>query len=142
MDIDLFRKRFPYFANPAVWPPDVIQVASETSCCFIDVARSWYRCEKCRELMEELIAAHILYLNGSALQPGQTNIGVVTSASVGSVSVGLTVNTASKSAFTTWLGKTPWGEQLLAMLSRLAIGMDYFGGSPERRAFRKYGGRF
>lgn len=142
MDIELFRKRFPYFANSARWPNETIQVASETAGCFIDISGSWYRCADCRELMLELMTAHILFLGGSATTPGQTNVGVVTSAAVGSVSVGLTVNTATKGAYTAWLGKSPWGEMLLAMLGRLAIGPMLYGGSPERRAFRKYGGRF
>lgn len=142
MDISAFRLRFPYFANPVKYPDDSITAASEMAGCFIDIANSWYRCQECRDLMEQLITAHILYLMGTATTPGQTNVGVVTSASIGSVSVGLTVNTASKGSFTTWLGKSPWGEMLLAMLGRLAVGPIYIGGSPERRAFRKFGGRF
>lgn len=142
MDVSLFRSRFPYFANVVVWPDPTIQMAAETATCFIDVANSWYRCDKCRELITELMSAHILYLNGSAMAPGNTAVGVVSSATVGTVSVGLTVNTATKGAFSAWLGKTPWGEQLLAMLARLAVGPIYIGGSPERRAFRKVGGRF
>ena len=141
MNIDLFRKRFAYFANPAQWPDDTVQVAADMATCYIDIANSWYRCAECRELMTELITAHLLYLNGSALVPGQTNTGTVTNATVGSVSVGLTTF-AHKSEFTAWLGKSPWGEQLLAMLARLAVGPIYIGGSPERRAFRKFGGRF
>lgn len=142
MDIPLFRSRFPHFASSVIWPDPTIEVAAETASCFIDVANSWYRCDKCRELITELMTAHILYLNGSPLQPGSTAVGVVSSATVGTVSVGLTVNTASKGAFSAWLGKTPWGEQLLAMLARISGGPIYVGGSPERRAFRKFGGRF
>ena len=88
------------------------------------------------------MTAHLLYLNGSATTPGQINVGVVTSATVGSVSVGLQVDTATKSEYSTWLGKSPWGEQLLALLSRMAIGPHYIGGTRERSAFRKVGGRY
>lgn len=41
-----------------------------------------------------------------------------------------------------WLSLTPYGQQLLAFLSVRSIGGFYIGGSDERAAFRKAGGRF
>lgn len=142
MNIPAFRLQFPYFANPVQWPDDSITAANGMVGCYIDLAGSWYNCSKCVDLMESLMTAHLLYLNGSAMTPGQSNVGVVTSASIGSVSVGLSVDTATKGTYSAWLSKSPWGEQLLALLGRLSAGGRYIGGSPERRAFRKVGGLY
>lgn len=141
MDLSAFRRQYPYFGNDVMWPNETLELANQQVECFINIASSWYRCDKCRELLESLMTAHLAYINGSPTTPGQNNVGTVSNASVGSVSVGITTF-AHKSEFTAWLGKSPWGEQLLAMLSRLAVGPHYIGGSPERRAFRKFGGRY
>lgn len=137
-----FSKAFPAFANPLMYPDDAILAASELAGCYIDVANSWYNCAKCQNLIWQLITAHLLVINGTAGMPGVAYSGLLTSATVGSVSVGFQANTVTQNGLTTWLGKTPYGEQLLALFARLTTGGIYVGGSPERRGFRKIGGRF
>lgn len=136
MDIPLFRKRFPFFESEIMWPDEAIMTQYEQVGCYLN---PW--CQDCSELMEQLMTAHLLVINGSGVVPGVTHTGTVTSASVGGVSVGLSAPTDS-SSFKAWLGKTPFGEQLLAIMRKQVAGGLYVGGLPERRAFRKFGGRF
>jgi len=142
IDVPEFREKFPAFANPVLYPTDSILLMADMTDCYIDIANSWFRCVKCQELMTELLTAHLLMINGTTAAPASGATGVISNATVGSVSVGFVNAASSKGAFMSWLGKTPYGEQLAALLARLAIGLGYVGGSPERRAFRKVGGRF
>lgn len=142
IDVIEFRDKFPAFANPELYPTDSILLMADMVDCYIDVSSRWFKCIKCQELMTELLTAHLLSINGTPAAPASGSTGIISNTTVGSVSVGFTSASSSKAAFTTWLGKTIYGEQLIALLSRLSIGIGYVGGSPERRAFRKTGGRF
>ena len=142
IDVEEFRQKLPAFANPVLYPTDSILLMADMVDCYIDVGNRWFRCVKCQELMTELLTAHLLVLNGTPAAPANGATGIISNATVGSVSVGFVSASASKGAFMSWLGKTPYGEQLAALLARLAIGLGYIGGSAERRAFRKVGGRF
>lgn len=86
-----------------------------------------------------LLTAH-LARTMTLLASGQS-AGVVTAASEGSVSVSMTPP-PTKSAWGWWLSTTPYGQQLLALLSLQSAGGFYIGGLPERSAFRKVGGVF
>lgn len=141
-DVDKFRAAFPGFSNPIMYTGDAIRAASELASCYIDVANSWYRCSKCQDLIWQLITAHLLTINGTAQMPGVGYSGLLTSATVGSVSVGFQANAVSQNGLLTWLAKTPYGEQLLALFARITAGGLYVGGSPERRGFRKIRGLF
>lgn len=135
MDVAQFRLKFPFFADATFWPDDVILAQVDTAQCYL------LTCDcPCSDLALMLMVAHLLIINGSGTMPGVGAVGVVTSASVGGVSVGLTVQSADKSSLSAWLGKTPYGEQLLALMRALSGGVSYYGGSPERRGFRKIGG--
>lgn len=136
MDIPLFRKRFPNFASDLLWPDEAITTQYEQVGCYLTPY-----CKECSELMEQLMTAHLLVINGSGVMPGVTHTGTVTSASVGGVSVGLTTQ-MDKGTYSSWLSKTPYGEQLRAMLRKQIAGGLYVGGLPERRGFRKFGGGF
>lgn len=141
-DVDKFRKTFPAFANPLMYPNDGILAASELAGCYINVASRFWKCNDCQQTVWFLIAAHLLMINGTTGMPGVGYSGLLTNATVGSVSVGFSASSVDKSSLVTWLGKTPYGEQLLALWARLTAGGLYIGGSYERRGFRKYGGRF
>lgn len=58
--------------------------------------------------------------------------GLVASASVGEVSVGYQQIPTGNDMFDYWLATTPYGQQLLALLSMLSSVPFYFGGSLER----------
>lgn len=142
IDIDEFREKFPAFANPVLYPNDSILLMADITDCYIDVGNRWFRCVKCQDLMTELLTAHLLMINGTPAAPASGATGIISNATVGSVSVGFVSAASSKGSFMAWLGKTPYGEQLSALLSRLSAGLGYVGGTPERRAFRKGSGRF
>lgn len=142
IDVAEFREKFPAFANPVLYPTDSILLMADMVDCYIDVGNRWFRCVKCQELMTELLTAHLLMINGTPAAPASGATGIISNATVGSVSVAFTNAASSKGAFMAWLGKTPYGEQLAALLARLSIGLGYIGGAPERRAFRKVGGGF
>lgn len=142
IDIAAFRKAFPAFTDETFYPAESIQAAADMASCYISFSARWYRCENCIALMEMLITAHLLYLNGTEFVPGQTATGVMTSATIDGISVGFAVNTATKGSFTAWLDKSPYGEQLGALLARFSRSFGYIGGTSERRAFRKVGGGF
>lgn len=141
-DVAKFRKAFPAFSNTLMYNDESIFAASELANCYIDVSSRYWRCSDCQSLMWSLITAHLLQINGTTGMPGVSYSGLLTNATVGSVSVGFSTSSVEKPAFMMWLAKSPYGEQLLALFSRLAAGGLYIGGSNERRAFRKYGGRF
>lgn len=141
-EIAQFRLAYPQFANPLMYPGAAIVNAHDLSECYVDVSSRWFNCAKCQGLIQNLMTAHLLVINGTAQMPGVSYSGLLTSASVGSVSVGFQAGSVEKPAYLVWLGKTPYGEQLIALFSKLAAGGAYIGGSPERRGFRKFGGRF
>lgn len=141
-DIAAFRRSFPAFADETFYSDAAISAAAGMADCYISTSSRWYRCENCAALMQMLITAHLLQLNGTEFVPGQSATGVMTSASIDGISVGFSVNTANKGSFMAWLDKTPYGEQLGALLSRFSRSLGYIGGTSERRAFRKIGGGF
>lgn len=142
IDVTAFRQAYPAFSNPIMYPDPAIQNAAALADCYVDTASRWWNCTKCQELILNLITAHLLLINGTAQMPGVGYSGLLTSATVGSVSVGFQASSVTQNAFTVFLNKTPYGEQLLALFARLMSGGVYIGGSPERRGFRKFGGRF
>ncbi len=66
---------------------------------------------------------------------------IVNASTIDKISVTLTPPPA-KNQFQWWLNTTPYGAQLLTLLSMAAVGGIYTGGSPERSAFRGAYGRF
>jgi hypothetical protein len=75
-----------------------------------------------------------------AADPGAV-IGPVSNATEGSVSLGL-VPAPATSMWAYWLAATPYGLQLLALLSVKTAGGIMVGGSLERASFRQAGGIF
>ncbi len=86
-----------------------------------------------------LMTAHLAQL--SIQIASGTAAGPVVGASEGSVSVSF-LPPPGKSAFSYWLSCTPYGQQLLALLSLQGAGGFLVGGSLERASFRKAGGAF
>ena len=95
--------------------------------------------EKCREYALQLMLAHLLYVGDQSAQGD--NSGVIQSATEGDVSVSFAVPDVSDPWYN-WMNLSPFGKELLAMLSVQSVGGFYVGGSPERKGFRKIGGGF
>lgn len=139
LDVTVFRGRFLAFASDTAYPTSTIQMQWDVASCFISPEDYGYLHGDCRAQAIMLMTAHLLILSDMAAN-GET-VAMPTSASIDKVSVTLTPP-PFKDQFDWWLSLTPYGAQLLAMLSMFAVGGLYVGGSNERRAFRKSGGRF
>ena len=84
-----------------------------------------------RKLAVYLMTAHLTALMYKT-QSGEGTAGQVASASVGEVSVSYVQIPASDDEFEYWLGLTPYGLELLALLNTLTSVPFYIGGSCER----------
>lgn len=144
--ITTFRAAFPAFADANLFPDAMLQVQWTIGACYI--SDRGCNCASadgtdCRETMQYLMLAHLLQL-GQIISAGGTNsgaAGIVSMAKVDKVSVSL-VPPPVTDAWDWWLNGTPYGAQLLALLSVCGMGGFYAGGLPEPTAFRKWGGIF
>ncbi len=153
-DVDRFRKEFPAFADETVWPTETLEIYWGIASDFISTGDC-----PCNILNNgslqfayDLMTAHIATLlavpaggssgggGGSSEVPGGGS-GVVTSASIGAVSVSM-MQPPAKDMWQFWFAQTPYGQQLLALLQIKGVGGLYVGGLPERLGFRKVGGVF
>jgi hypothetical protein len=138
-NIPQFRERFPAFADTATFPDARLTMQWDMAACYINPENYGYLHGACREQAIQLMTAHLLAL--SVLIESGSTPAMVSSSTVDKVSVSLTPPPV-KSQFGWWLSLTPYGAQLLALLSMKAVGGLYVGGLPERAAFRKVGGIF
>jgi hypothetical protein len=136
----LFRQQFPEFANTQANPSAQISMYWTMGTSFISTynAGAGYT-DAQAQLANDLMAAHLTKL--SCIIASGTTSGIVVGAAEGSVNVTL-MPPPVKSAFGYWLGSTPYGQQLRALLDAIAGIGFYVGGLPERSGFRKIGGVF
>lgn len=149
IDIPLFRKQFPEFADVAKFPDERIQLFADLAGSFI--AQDGAPCRLLNgerlELATRLMTAHLLALAevqakaGKMGNAGGGSTGFVTSSTVGEVTVAKLAPPAND-GWQWWLAGTPYGQQLWALLELLAVGGFSIGGLPEGDAFRKVGGVF
>ena len=146
-NVPAFRLMFPPFSDMGLYTDEYIISKWDIAECFIDMRGCFCGCTtgRCREKIAYYMVAHLVTLDdrlaGRAGAPGSGANGNVTSATVDKVSVSVQPPPIEDS-WDWWLNQTPYGALLLAMLSTLSVGVLYVGGSPERSAFRKVGGRF
>lgn len=134
-DAAAFRVAFPAFASVAIYPDVTILTQADAAACFL-AAQSC----GCDTYSLQLMVAHLLTL-ATQIAAGTGGGGQVTSASIDKVSVGITAP-PTRDGFSYWLGSSPYGLQLLALLAHCGIGGTYVGGRAERAAFRSVGGVF
>ena len=139
-DVALFRVQFPEFADAAAYPDAVLEACFMTAECFVLNESNPCLSDACLLLVLHALTAHICKLNDLNTNGGA--VGIVTSASVGSVSVTAAEYPFGSDAWKYWMGLTVYGQQAMAILSGAAAGGLYFGGSPERSGFRRVGGGF
>lgn len=142
-DFDIFYSFFPEFKGAADYPPSAIAAAAKQARMF--VKPTW-----CRELdgpdrlyVLNLATAHVAFLNKkeqAGLRGGATpgtgafagsdsGPGVVTSASVGGVSVTKTQLAQIKGFWEEWFYQTPYGRRMMVFLESCApAGLYYEGG--------------
>ena len=139
-DVASFRTLFPEFANSAAYPDDRLQSCFDQASCFIRTVPTRCLSEQCLTLALNLMTAHLCAVADNARQGKPAAL--ITSSSVGSVSVGATAPPFGSSQWAWWLNTTAYGPQLQALLGGLANAGFYFGSRCERQGFRKIGGGF
>lgn len=137
-DISRFRKVFPAFASETKYPDEMVEFKLSIAKGFLSKGCSLSGEDYDNALM--MMVAHLLWID-YLLSKGQTTVGVMTGATVGSVSVS-TAPPPTKTGWQYWLATTPYGQQLWALLMMRAAGGWYYGGAPEGSAFRGVGGTF
>lgn len=140
IDVALFRAMFPAFASTTLYPDAMIQMFYGVAGEFIPPFDAWCGLNgPTLDLALQLLTAHLLY--EFKLQARNQTGKVVTNATIDKVTVGLLAPPV-KDGWDFWLNQSPYGQQLLALLSLKSVGGWSVGGSPERAAFRTVGGRF
>lgn len=138
-NVTAFRAMFPAFANAITYPDLRLQSYWDMGTCYIsDLDYGWLQ-GACRTSALNLMCAHLVALS-DIIASGETP-GLVNSAGTDKVSVSLTPPPV-KNQWQWWLNLTPYGAQLLALLTMQSAGGFYIGGLPEKSAFRKVGGIF
>jgi hypothetical protein len=138
LNIVTFRVNFPLFANDAVYSDVLLSAQYEIGKCYI-ADNECTMPEACREYALQLMLAHLLYIRDQV--NAGNNIGVITQASEGDVSVSLAMPLVDNE-WHYWFNSSPFGRDLVALLNGQSVGGFYAGGNPERKAFRKAGGIF
>lgn len=141
LDTAAFRVAFPEFADTTAWPDTTLEANYTIAADFIDNNDNFCggMSGATLERALQLFTAHLCKL--SALIASGTTPTIVQASSVDKVSVTL-VPPPVKTQWQYWLATTPYGQQLLALLSVLSVGGWTVGGIPERRGFRKGYGIF
>lgn len=137
LDIAAFRAEYPEFVNETAYPDSVLETQYEIGKCYIK-DNDCTLPEKCRGHALNLMLAHLLYIKGIISSGNMARI--VTSATEGAVSVSL-AEPPNANNFEYWLNSTPYGPQILSLLSIASAGGFYVGASLDRAAFRTATGR-
>lgn len=140
LDIAAFRAAFPAFANPALFPDELLQFWWTFATCEIAPTDNYVLSGDCLDKALMLCLAHILFIINRTAQ-GSTATGAITAATIDKVSVSYTAPPYT-SGWQYWLSLSPYGIMLRGLLSAKAAGGFYIGGLPESSGFRKIGGIF
>ncbi len=138
LDITAFRANFPLYADSTVYTDMLLEVQYDVGRCYI-ADNDCTMGEKCREYALQAMLAHLLYIRDQV--NSGNNVGVITQASEGDVSVSL-ASPVVDDEWHYWFNSSPFGRELIALLGVQSVGGFYVGGSPERGAFRKANGVF
>lgn len=133
-DAALFRAQFPEYQDPDLYPDAVLQGYWDSATCFISPVNFGHLHGACRARALNLMTAHILLVSSNT--SGGEATGIIASATIDKVSVSLKTPEANNS-FRYYLNLSPWGIQLLALLSMKAAGGMLYGGHPERAAMKR-----
>lgn len=140
IDIPTFRAMFPRFANVTTYPDAYVQMQFDAATTIISADVGCVMPANARTRALYLVVAHLLTLDAIINAGGAP--GIVLSSKVGDVSVTLAAPPYGTDAWRYWFSLTPWGQQLLMLLSAQAVGLSGFDGNPEREGFRRIGGGF
>lgn len=131
LTVSEFRTDFPEFADTAKYTDASLSGFINQAQCYISTSNIYGPLrDEPRKLAIELMTAHLQSLQDRILN-GQTATGQVAATSIDSVSVSL-VAPPNRTQYQYWLGLTPYGQRLLALLAAHSSAGLYFGGSNQR----------
>lgn len=137
-----FRAMLPAFANPVVYPDNVILLQFDTATNYISDKNYGILNGNARLSALYNMTAHLMQLNNMIADNNGAAPGMVTDAKVGAVAVTLKPPPVANQ-YQWWLSLTPYGQALLAQLKAKAVGGFWIGsGVSELAGFRRGGGRF
>lgn len=139
IDVAAFRVSFPAFASEQAYPDATLQLRFTEATLYLGAYDGCVLSGDRLQLALNYMTAHLL-ASGALIAAGETAV-VVTGATIDKVQVQMAPPPAAD-MWQWWLLTTPYGAQLWALLKLRAAGGFYVGGSFERAAFRKAGGRF
>lgn len=132
--VQMFRTAMPEFSDTTKYPDAYIQRFITQSTMFISTDSGIIK-DDVRILAIEYLTAHLITLaaidgQGNAISDNSNSGGVLTSASIDSVSVAFQAVIA-KDAFEQWIQSTPYGKLYWALLSANMPGGIFWVGSPK-----------
>lgn len=139
IDLAAFRALFPAFSNATTYPDALLTLRFTEGTMYLGAYDGCLLAGDQLQLALNYMTAH-LQASADMLARGQTAV-IVTGSTIDKVQVQM-MPPPIKSGWQWWLLTTPYGAQLWALLSFRSAGGFYIGGSAERAAFRKVGGRF
>lgn len=134
-----FRSQCPFFADPTLYPAAALAQFFGSAGTFLGAANYGWLRDGDRQAALNYMAAHLAGLNDAITANAGTAPAPLTGATVEKVRVSLQLPPAGNQ-WRYWLGLTPWGQLLLALLQAKSAGGWSTGGLPERAAFRRVGG--
>lgn len=143
-DYALFVLQFPDYNNPGRYPEVLLQTYWDIAINYMSNVGNYGSLQgSMRQYALNLLVAHLVYLS-LIIGTGDPNTrsqvpGLVQSATIDKVSVTLTPPPIPNQ-FQWWLGLTPWGQSLLALLQMNSVGGFYIGGKGAVAAFGYQGG--
>lgn len=130
-----FRQKFPMFDDTTKYSDSFIQSMIDVAKLYISPEPNCMVSVEMQKQMIYLMTAHLLTLNYQIMQGDMSSAsGQVASASVGGVSVSKAIPN-NKTELDYWLNLTPFGMQLLALLS-LMTGVGFYVGGQRENVFR------
>ncbi len=136
-DICAFRSSFPAFADNTIYSEASLVATWNAATSYISPQNYGYLQGEDRARALHLMTAHLVAI-ADIVKAGQMP-SMVSASTVDKVSVTLTPPPV-KSQWQWWLSLTPYGQELLALLSASAAGGFYIGGLPEGSGFRRVHG--
>lgn len=136
-----FRTQYPFFGNATAYPAAALQNWFTLGTAYISDYNAGIMQGAARQSALYMMTAHLQALSDMINADAGAVPGLVVDASVDKVKVTITPPPA-KNQWQYWLGLTPWGQMLLALLQAKSAGGWSVGGNPERLGFRRVAGRF
>ncbi len=136
-DVVAFRSSFPAFADNTAYSEASLIASWNAATCYISPENYGDLHGAARAKALHLMTAHLVAI-ADIVKAGQIP-SMVSASTVDKVAVTLAPPPA-KSQWQWWLSLTPYGQQLLALLSASAAGGFYIGGLPEGSGFRRVHG--